>query len=252
MTDTSQPQSSDPDSGGFDGFRVSQPLEIQTLLGQMAEQNVLISLTAPRGITYTTTIWEVDRQKRSLCLGVEPAGHHLDRVLGADELVAVGYLDQVKIQFDVDNLMQVHGANGDSVLTCLFPAELYRFQRRSNYRVRPLHNPPPVVRVRSRSSVTPLELRVVDVSVSGVALLLPQGLTFDSGAQLVQVDIELDAETRFTADLNVMHVSPLKQNVPGGRMGCELAGLNGAALRALQRFIDQTQKRRRAMAWSDI
>jgi c-di-GMP-binding flagellar brake protein YcgR len=249
MTLALEPQTFVPQ--GTQDFRISQPQEIFTLLQQMAEQNILLGLTAACGVTYTTTIWEVDRVRRLLCLGAEP-DRRLERIVQADDALAAGYLDRVKIQFDAHHLMQVRADDGGSVLTCRFPHELYRFQRRSNFRVRPLHNPPPVARFRSGAKAERVELRVIDISVTGVALLVPAGLlSIAGGDRLVEVDVELDIDTRFTVTLNVMHVSPLKQSVPGGRMGCEMEGLSGIALRSLQRFIDHTQKRRRAMAWSD-
>ena len=238
---------------GLDDFRISQPLEIQTLLGQMADQNIMIALTTPGGASYTTTIWEVDRARRVVRLGADLLDPQLDLVLGANEVMAVGYLEQVKIQFEVQSLMRVKGEDDSRVLNCLFPAEIYRFQRRSNFRVRPLHAPPPVVRFRVGPATDPVELRVIDVSVTGVALLMPDGeAQLDAGSHVIAVDVELDADTYFTANLRVMHVSPLKPDLPGLRLGCEMEGLSGPAVRSLQRFIDQTQKRRRSMAWSDV
>jgi c-di-GMP-binding flagellar brake protein YcgR len=237
---------------GLEDFRISQPLEIQTLLSQMADQNIMIALTTPGGATYTTTVWEVDRTRQVVRMGADLIDRQLDQVLGSNEVMAVGYLEQVKIQFEVQSLMRVKGEGDTRVLNCLFPLEIYRFQRRSNFRVRPLHTPPPVVRFRVRPSTDPLELRVIDVSATGVALLMPEGAAAPrAGSQVVAVDVELDVDTYFVANLQVMHASPLRQDLPGVRLGCEFEGLTGPALRALQRFIDQTQKRRRAMAWTD-
>ena len=240
-------------SEGLEDYRIAQPLEIQTLLNQMADQNVLVALTTPGGASYTTTVWDVDRAKRVVRLGADLVDPQLERVLSSNEVFAVGYLEQVKIQFEVHGLMRVKGEGSTQVLTCTFPQQLYRFQRRSNFRVRPLHTPPPVARFRVGPAADPIELRVIDVSVTGVALLMPEGAAkLGAGSEVVSVDIELDADTYFTTNLRVMHVSPLKNEQPGGRLGCEMDGLDGTAMRSLQRFIDQTQKRRRSMAWTDI
>lgn len=237
---------------GVEDFRVTQPLEIQTLLSQMANQNIMIALTASNGASYTTTLWEVDRARRVLRLGADLIDPRLDQVLGARDVMAVGYLEQVKIQFEVTGLMLINGGD-NRVLSCTFPLEIYRFQRRANFRVRPLHTPPPVVRFRSGPATDPVELRVIDVSVTGLALLMPEGAAqLGAGSQMVSVDIELDNDTYFVANLNVMHASPLRNEQPGLRLGCEMQGLTGPAVRALQRFIDQTQKRRRSMAWADL
>jgi len=90
---------------GLDDFRVSQPLEIQTLLRQMARENVLLTLRAPRGISYPTSLWEVDHQKGFVALDVGPAGPALDRVQAGQD-------------FDVGGVVTAaHGTFGDAVKT---------------------------------------------------------------------------------------------------------------------------------------
>jgi c-di-GMP-binding flagellar brake protein YcgR len=65
------------------------------------------------------------------------------------------------------------------------------------------------------------------------------------GLLLQGVPVELDADTRFVAALRLQHMSSLQQG--GTRNGCEWQQLDGNAQRALQRYIDQTQKRRRIL-----
>ena len=85
----------------------------------------------------------------------------------------VGYLDSVKVQFDVSDLVLVHG-NRASVLSCPLPREMFRFQRRNAFRVRPLMRSAPVARLR-HPDMPDIEfaLRVIDVSIGGCALFLP-------------------------------------------------------------------------------
>src|SRR5690606_36159274 len=113
-----------------------------------------------------------DHQKGFLALDVGPAGPELDRVLNAHILVAVGYLDRIKIQFDVQDLSLVEGMDGN-MLICMFPQDLYRFQRRANFRVNPLYSTKPVARVRASPKDDPVELPIFDVSLSGLSLTLP-------------------------------------------------------------------------------
>ena len=63
------------------------------------------------------------------------------------------------------------------------------------------------------------------------------------GVVLNQVLLELDADTRFHADLRLQHITSMAPETRGVRLGCEFVATGGDALRALQRFIDQTQKR---------
>jgi len=60
--------------------------------------------------------------------------------------------------------------------------------------------------------------------------------------------LDLDNDTRITVNLRVHHVSELNQQSHGLRLGCEMVNLGGEGTRALQRYIDGTQKRRRMLA----
>lgn len=231
-------------------FRIVDPYEILALLRRMAEQRVLVTIAASSGASFTTPLWEVDPAKGVVRFAADRHDPTLERVLDAEEAVAVGYLDSIKIQFDVTGLVHVHAGRGTSTLNCSFPGELFRFQRRSSFRVRPLLHAPPVARlVHPHDADHVMELRILDVSVGGIALFLPEDQPpIQPGTIIDKVLIDLDAETRFSAMLRVAHVTSLNASSRGVRVGCEMERMSGEALRALQRFIDQTQKQRRLMA----
>jgi c-di-GMP-binding flagellar brake protein YcgR len=160
----------------------------------------------------------------------------------------VAYLDAVKLQFDVRDLMLVRSAHS-CALQATFPRDLYRFQRREAYRVRTLEAASPVARMRHPSipDMT-LGLRVLDVSIGGCALLLPTNVPpVQPGTHVESVRVELDADTRFESRLVIHHVSAMGPSTHH-RLGCEWQRIDGSALRALQRYIDHMQKRRRLLA----
>jgi hypothetical protein len=68
------------------------------------------------------------------------------------------------------------------------------------------------------------------------------------GSRLSGVRIELDSDTGFDATLRLQHVSAMHGGGHGVRLGCEFIELDGQAQRALQRYIDHTQQRRRLLA----
>lgn len=245
------PLPSEPEArAALDDFRITEPYEILSLLRQMADHRVLVTIASSSGASFTTTVWEVDRSKGVVRFAADRHDPALERVLDAEDAVAVGYLDSIKIQFDVDGLVHVHAGQGASALNCSFPHEVFRFQRRSSFRVRPLLNAPPVARmVHPTAADHVMELRVIDVSVGGIALFLPDDQPeLAPGSAINKVVIDLDAETRFSASLRVAHVTSLNPSSRGVRVGCEMERMSGDALRSLQRFIDQTQKQRRLMA----
>jgi c-di-GMP-binding flagellar brake protein YcgR len=94
-----------------------------------------------------------------------------------------------------------------------------------------------------------MPLRVIDVSIGGCALVVPHDVPpLEPGTLITGVRVELDAETRFETGLQLQHVTSLMAGPKAVRVGCEWRQLGGNAERALQRYIDQTQKRRRLLS----
>jgi len=237
--------------GALDDFRITAPREIVAMLRQLADGNVELYLNAADGTVVHATIWTLDADRGSLGLNVDADDPALQAMLESQEVVVVGYLDSVKLQFDAHNLVLVR-AQRSSVLSCALPRELFRFQRRSAYRVRPVLRSSPMARVRHTDIADmQLALRVLDVSIGGCALFLPEDVPpMQPGVVLNQVQIELDADTRFHVNLRLQHVTSLHSDSHGVRLGCEFVQADANALRALQRFIDQTQKRGRLLSIS--
>jgi c-di-GMP-binding flagellar brake protein YcgR len=235
--------------GGLDEFRLTAPREIAAMLRQLSDGNIQVNLNAADGSVVCGTVWAMDAARGSLGFSVDPGDPALNALLECQEVVVVAYLDSVKVQFDVHNLVLVHGARA-AVLNCAYPREIFRFQRRNAYRVRPLMRASPVAKVRhSEIAEMQLALRVLDVSIGGCALFLPDDVPpMQPGSVLNQVQIELDAETAFSVNLRLQHVTLLNQDARGVRLGCEFVRADAATLRSLQRYIDQTQKRGRLIS----
>jgi c-di-GMP-binding flagellar brake protein YcgR len=243
------------DSNGVDdpwsSFRVQRPGELLTLFRLLRDGGVPVVLNCPGGGALATTLWTIDEAQQRLNFSADDNHPQLAALIESDEAVAVAYLDAVKLQFDLQGLLLVRGVHA-SVLQCELPDTLYRFQRRQAYRVRTLERNTPTARFRhpSMPDMT-LKLRIMDVSIGGCALLLPHDTPpLQPGAELRGVRIDLDADTRFEISLMLHHVTSITPNdlgVPGVRVGCEWLRLSGDAERALQRYIDQTQKRRRLL-----
>ncbi len=231
----------------LDEFRVDHPNEQLALLRQLAETSVLVHLSTANGDAYTTTVWAVDAAQRRVSLAADAAQTQVRALVDAGEATAVAYLDSIKLQFDLHNLVLVHGANA-SALQAGLPNALYRFQRRDSFRVRTPAGAAPSATLRHPALPNrPLALRVLDVSIGGCALALPKGVPpLSAGMTITGVHIEIDADTRFEAALTIQHVSAGMGSAQGGqRMGCAFGRLDGAAQRSLQLYIDQTQKRQR-------
>lgn len=230
-------------------FRVDNPAERLTLLRQLRDGSVPVNLSGPGSGQLTTALWAIDDARERLNFNVDAHAGSLQALVQNDEIVAVAYLEAVKLQFDLHGPMIVRGLN-TCALQAGFPSEIYRFQRRSGYRVRTLERGCPTAQLRHPSMPDmALPLRVLDVSIGGCALLLDHDVPpLQPGTRVAGVRLELDADTRFDVTLQLQHVSALHGEDGGTRIGCGWVDLSGQAERALQRYIDQTQKRRRLLS----
>ena len=233
-------------------FRVDSPVEIAAILKQLSDANVMLSLSTPSGDSVMASVWAIEPSRDLLCLSVGGQEAALQRVLTSDEVVAVGYNESIKLQFDLEHLVLVRG-DSHLALNSGFPQRVFRFQRRDSFRVRPLMNSRPVATLRHPGKADlNLELRVLDVSIGGVALLLPDTEPpIAEGARISKALIALDGDTRFQVDLIVRRVSQVGEDAKGtkgSRLGCEVVRLSGQDERSLQRYIDLTQRRRRMLA----
>ena len=230
-------------------FRVTAPGEIRALLKQLMDDVVPLNLSASDGSAYTTTLWTVDPAGGRISFTADMMAPAVHDIVEADECVAVAYLDRVKVQFDVTDLVVVQG-HKSSVLQARLPQEVFRFQRRNTFRVRTIERTSPTASFRHPGIPDmSLALRVLDVSIGGCALLQPANVpALQPGVVIKGVRLALDAETRIDAGLMLHHVTSTGAENGSVRLGCEIVGMGPTAQRALQVYIDQTQKRRRVMS----
>jgi c-di-GMP-binding flagellar brake protein YcgR len=237
--------------GGLDDFRISAPSEVLAYLKQLLSGNVVLNLVGADGPGVPTTVWAVDPARGSLTLSADLTDADMQRLLATNQSVAVGYLDNVKLQFDASGLT-VAGRGKQGALTMSIPKEIFRFQRRDAYRVRTAPRFAPSAYLRHPAARgEPLELRVLDLSIGGCALLVPAGSPpMEPGMMLEGVHIDLDGNNTMRCTLMLHHVSSVGEGLaddPGSlRIGCELMDIGPDSRRILQRFVDQAQQRRRA------
>jgi flagellar brake protein len=243
------PLGDDPDNDPFAEFRSSHPREVLALLRELRDSTTPVALSAPSGVGLGATVWTVDPDRGRIAFDVEPGDPQLPGLVEANELTAVAYLDSVKLQFDLQGLVLVRSPRA-TALQARLPACVYRFQRRAAYRVRTLDRGAPVARLRHPSlpDMT-LALRILDISIGGCALMLPEDVPpLPPGLEMGGVVLDLDTDTLLDVTLRIQHATSVHGKVNGLRLGCELLRLDSGSQRTLQRYIDQTQKRRRLLS----
>jgi c-di-GMP-binding flagellar brake protein YcgR len=232
----------------LDDFRITSPVEIQAFMQQLVDSRTLVTLSGPSGASYTTLMWSSEPGRQIVCFSAEDGDTRLQGLLESDEIVAVAYLDNIKIQFDLDGVLEVHGGHRPA-LNAQFPKVLFRFQRRSAFRVQPFDAKAPTARFRHPAMPDmQLALRVLDVSLSGIALFLPDNTPMiAAGVRIGQCHLDLDDDTHLEVGLIIHHVTAIHPESRGVRLGCELVDLDWSD-RSLQYYINQTQKRRLALS----
>ncbi|MES2717901.1 MAG: flagellar regulator YcgR PilZN domain-containing protein [Pseudomonadota bacterium] len=234
----------------FAEFRSSHPREVLLLLRDLRDGATPVALSAPSGVGLGATVWTVDPDRGRIAFDVEPGDPQLPGLVEANEATAVAYLDSVKLQFDLHDLVLVRSPRA-TALQARLPACVYRFQRRGAFRVRTLDRGAPVARLRHPGlPEMQLALRIVDISIGGCALMLPEKLPpLPPGLELGGVVLDLDTDTTLDVALRIQHVTSVQGKTGTSlRLGCELLRLDAGTLRTLQRYIDQTQKRRRLLS----
>ena len=233
----------------LDEFRVSSPRDIQLILKQLLDGSILLNLHGDDGNTFTTALWTLDSTRGTIGFNADPNDPAVASLLQSGTVTVVGYLESVKIQFDVHDPLLVTGQRA-SVLSCAVPRELFRFQRRNAFRVRPLSRATPMARfAHPDMPEVDLQLRIVDISIGGCGLFLPDDLpTMNRGTVVPDVRIELDADTRIEVTLRLQHTIIVRDGARGARLGFEFLRPGGEVTRVLQRYIDLTQKHGKLMA----
>ena len=211
---------------------------------------MLLNLNGSDGSVFTSAIWTLDSDARHDRLQRRPerpgdAGGAAFATKSPSSAISTAS----RCSSTCTNLVLVHG-NKASVLSCPFPREMFRFQRRNAFRVRPLMRSAPTAKLRHPDMPdTEFSLRVIDISIGGCALFLPDDVPMmNAGVVIGGVRMELDDDTKLDVNLRLQHVTSLNSEARGLRLGFEYIRPGGDTLRTLQRFIDLTQKRGKLMA----
>jgi c-di-GMP-binding flagellar brake protein YcgR len=231
----------------MEDYRITSEVEIQSYLQQVLTARTLVTLSGPSGVSYTTMMRSAEAGPNALSFITEERNARIDALLECGEIVAVAYLDSIKLQFDLEGVVRVKDGL-HSALHAHYPRVLFRFQRRSAFRVQPL--PPKNAVARFPHPDMPdmqLALPVLDVSLNGVALFLPDNVPMiAAGVKIGQCLLELDEDTSMDVAMLIHHVTAINPESKGARLGCELVDLEWSD-RRLQHYINQTQKRRLAL-----
>ena len=174
QTSASRSQTADAGAAGaWATFRVAPGAERAELLRRLRDSAATVVLHASDGSSIGTTLMGLDAEHGRLAFHADPRLPQLERLVECDEAVATAYLDNIRVQFELQGFIVVRGDAG-CALQCPMPAQMFRFQRRGAFRVQTPQRAGPLARLRHPAiAEMQLGLRVLDLSLSGCALWLP-------------------------------------------------------------------------------
>ncbi len=236
-----------------EALRIVSSAEIAAYLQQLHDEQARVLLSNPQGQALQSRICAFNPSTDLLGLevGADPLGL-MEQLVASGEITAAAYLGSVKLQFELEAAVLVSGEDG-AVLRSALPRRLYRFQRRQAFRVQPPGSQYPRLLLPlpedAAADTAPRALRVLDISVGGVALQLHTGFTpMATGELLKHLVLELDRSTSLRVNLQAQHLSEqFHDGVVHAQLGCAFVDLDPDANRSLQVYVDQTQKRRRLL-----
>lgn len=167
-----------------------------------------------------------------------------------EKLFCVASLQKVRVQFLLRGLKQI-AYEGRPAFEAKLPADLLRLQRREFFRLtmpitRPLRCKIPIEAEGGGECV--IDVNVVDISGGGVAIAVPEGVSFEDGQEFRNCRLELPEVGVVTTTLAVRNQFEITLRSGGQvrRAGCEFVKLAGPMLTLVQRYIMKVERDRKA------
>ena len=229
-------------------FRINSALQIQSLLRDISAKKVLVALYYDGAKDFIlTSLLDVGDKGFWAEQGVDEPNNR--RIAESRRITLVSFLDQVKIQFAVDEIHAVTH-QGYPAFYMPLPASIYRLQHREYYRLAlPTSEHLRCVIPIGKSNKDQKEVTVMDISVGGVRLFCTDNdIEFVPGQTYADCQIDLPEVGKIVATITVksaVSISP-KPGQTAQSVGCEFKNLDNASGIMLQRYVTMRQRLRAA------
>jgi c-di-GMP-binding flagellar brake protein YcgR len=230
----------------FERFLVHDRFEILSILRRLQARNEPVTLNLDDGEFVLTILLAVnpDFEEMVFDCSSDPGANR--KLMQAERLTLVANIGGIKVQFNVRR-PDTTIFEGRPALRMRLPEIMLRLQRRDFYRI-----PASLAcetALDSDDKVRVLELRVVDLSLGGIALVTDKTyVEFTVGQVLENCRISLGTLGTLALDLEVKNVSEAKNRngLRQSRIGCEFANLQRVAETLISRYIGQKERERRS------
>jgi c-di-GMP-binding flagellar brake protein YcgR len=229
-------------------YEIHSRLEIVSLLHSIALARVAVSVYFNQGAEFiVTNLLAVNPEFEELILDLGADEETNDRLLRAERMTVVAFLDHIRLQFQSQRVERtVHDRL--PALRMRLPDVLMRLQRRNDYRIRTSLAKP--ITASFSDPARPerrLSLRILNLSCGGVALIAGAGEPeLAPGAVLENCRIDLPEVGVLTTTLAVqdagVHREGVRMNLR--RYGCRFVNLPPGMPSAIQRYITKLERER--------
>jgi flagellar brake protein len=236
----------EPFAGDLEPYLVHSPIEILANLRVLIDKRVLATVYFDQETNFIlTSFLNINPEFEELIFDLGPDKRANEKLLAADRLIVVAFLDHIKVQFTVNHaeLTQFEGGPAFRVRS---PNTILRLQRRTAFRVRTHTAKSPYLLLSSvpdkfgKSDAA--RLRVADISATGLAIVAPLGRPIlTAGMRLPDCLLELEANASFNVEIEVRHVTIFKDSLGREicRSGCQVLNVSVPREMAIQRYVNQ-------------
>lgn len=250
----------EPEAPELERFMVYARVEIISMLRQVGEQGVLTTVYYDRHAGFAVTaLLAVNPDFEEVIFDVPSDELAERRLLAAEELVFVTFLDQIKLQFRARKAeATLH--DGKPAFRVRLPPEVLRLQRRDFFRVRTRMGKPALCLVPymeqgqegkepSDGPKTFEKLTLLDISIGGMALMsYPDKFALPLGKTIDGCYLDLPGIGQVTVTLKVKHLDQVPRDEKARRIGCEFVQLAPQARMMLQRYVNKLDAEQRKTA----
>lgn len=228
-------------------YLVSHPAEIERILREVMDDKNIVALYGENGKQFLlSTLVSIEAEKGYLLFeqGVDEAMNTL--LLGSKECTFASTHDQVHVQFSSVRIESAR-LGDEAVFRVPMPRELLRLQRREYYRLVTSVVKPVKCLINTGAGL--MESVVVDISIGGVGILAyPDDGRLKAGETYHGCRITLPGTGEFAVGLSVCTTFEitLKNGRLTHRAGCQFIDLPPSVETAIQRYIIQVDRERRA------
>ena len=225
--------------------------EILAILQDVIDRRCLITLYFNQGDDHVvTTLLHLNPEFEELVFDGAMREDLNAKVVQSRRMTFVSFVDQIKIQFH-SQLAEMTVFEGKPALRIRVPDSVMRLQRRDAFRVNTPKAGPLYCEIKTPESGIS-RFMVSDLSVGGIGVIAgPAATEFKPGAVFDNCRIQLPGHGSFTTSLEIRHGTGFAndgQGNPRYHYGCQFLNLGGPVVNLIQRYINQLERTRRALA----